>query len=154
VLERYAPAVGTRTGRHVIRARGGQAAPGGAEVSVNRFREVTMGDATLARGLVESFAHSAREACADLESGLDRSDFALVKRAAHTLVGTSANMGAARLESLATAMEQAAAQADAVTLRPLVAAARLRCDAALAELRSLGNGEGKGDANLLKRGRC
>jgi HPt (histidine-containing phosphotransfer) domain-containing protein len=137
VIERYAPAVGTRTGRHVIRPRAGRATPGGAEVSLDRFREVTMGDATLARGLVESFGHGTRQACEDLESGLDRGDFALVKRAAHTLVGSSANMGAVRLEALAAAMEQAAAQADAVTLRPLVAATRLRCDAALAELKTL-----------------
>jgi hypothetical protein len=34
-------------------------------------------------------------------------------------------------------MEQAAAQDDPITLRPLVAAARLRCEAALSELRSL-----------------
>ncbi len=142
VLERYAPAVGTRTGRHVIspragRAPAGQSPAGAAEISVDRFREVTMGDATLARGLVESFSHSTQQACADLEAGLDRGDLALAKRAAHTLVGASANMGALRLEAVATAMEQAAGQGDAVTLRPLVAAARLRCDAALAELNSL-----------------
>jgi len=142
VLERYAPAVGTRTGRHVIRARAGRAsveraAPNGDEISVERFREVTMGDATLARGLVESFELSTRQACVDLESGLDRGDLALAKRAAHTLVGSSANMGATRLEAVATAMEQAAGQNDAIALRPLVAAARLRCEAALAELRSL-----------------
>jgi CheY-like chemotaxis protein/nitrogen-specific signal transduction histidine kinase/HPt (histidine-containing phosphotransfer) domain-containing protein len=142
VLERYAPAVGTRTGRHVIlpragRATAGRAAAGEAEISVERFREVTMGDATLARGLVDSFEHSARQACEDLESGLDHGDLALAKRAAHTLVGASANMGASRLEAVATAMEQAAAQDDPITLRPLVAAARLRCEAALSELRSL-----------------
>ncbi len=96
-----------------------------------------MGDAGLARGLVESFEHSARQACADLETGLERSDFALAKRAAHTLVGASANMGAERLEAIAAAMEQAASQYDGVTLRPLIAAARQRCDVALAELRSL-----------------
>jgi len=142
VLERYAPAVGTRTGRHVIRPRAGRAsaeraAPNGSEISVDRFREVTMGDATLARGLVESFEHSTRQACDDLESGLDRGDLALAKRAAHTLVGSSANMGATRLEAVATAMEQAAGQDDVVTLRPLVAVARRRCEAALAELKSL-----------------
>ncbi len=69
--------------------------------------------------------------------GLERSDFALAKRAAHTLVGASANMGAERLEAIAAAMEQAASHYDGVTLRPLIAAARQRCDAALAELRSL-----------------
>jgi HPt (histidine-containing phosphotransfer) domain-containing protein len=104
---------------------------------VERFRDVTMGDPGLARGLVESFEHSVAEACANLEAGLDRGDFALAKRAAHTLVGASANMGAVRLEVVAIAMEQSAAQRDGITLRPLVAAARLRCEAALAELRSL-----------------
>jgi CheY-like chemotaxis protein/HPt (histidine-containing phosphotransfer) domain-containing protein len=142
VLERYAPAVGTRTGRHVIRPRvhpatAARAAPGDGEISIERFREVTLGDAALARGLIDSFAHSARQACADLEGGLERGDFALAERAAHTLVGASANMGAARLEAVATAMEQAAAQGDAVSLRPLVTAARLRCNAALAELKAL-----------------
>jgi CheY-like chemotaxis protein len=109
VLERYAPAVGARTGRHVIRPPGERHAaektsPGNGEISVARFREVTMGDATLARGLVASFEHSAGEACANLEAGLDRGDFALAKRAAHTLVGASANMGATRLEAVAAAL--------------------------------------------------
>jgi HPt (histidine-containing phosphotransfer) domain-containing protein len=98
---------------------------------------VTAGDAVLARGLVETFEHSATEACGDIEDALDRGDFARARRAAHTLVGASANMGAVRLEAVAAAMEHAAAQADAVKLRPLVAAARRRCDAALAELKSL-----------------
>ena len=142
VLERYAPAVGTRTGRHVIRppaARGPieRAAPAGAEVDAARFREVTMGDEALARGLVETFERSAVEACTNLEAGLERGDFALAKRAAHTLAGASANMGAALLESLAAEMEHAAAQREAVTLRPLVAAARRRLESALSELRSL-----------------
>jgi two-component system sensor histidine kinase/response regulator len=142
VLERYAPAVGTRTGRHVIRPPADR--PGiegssvqGGEVSIERFREITMGDAVLARGLVETFEHSAGEACAGVEAGLDRGDFTLAKRAAHTLVGASANMGATRLESVAAAMEQAAHQMDAVTLRPLVAAARRRLATALDELKSM-----------------
>ena len=84
-----------------------------------------------------SFEHSAAEACANLEAGLERGDLKLVQRAAHTLVGASANMGATRLEAVAAAMEQAASQQDAIALRPLVAAARKRLDASLAELKSL-----------------
>jgi two-component system sensor histidine kinase/response regulator len=142
VLERYAPAVGTRTGRHVIRPRAAQAAGSrtamtGPEISLQRFGEVTMGDAALARGLVGTFEHSAEQACADLEAGLARGDFALARRAAHTLVGASANMGAARLEAVAVAMEQAATQQDGVALVPLIAAARTRLDAARTELKSL-----------------
>ena len=142
VLERYAPAIGARTGRHVIRPPAGRpgidgASAAGGDVSVERFREITMNDDVLARGLVETFEHSASEACADVEAGLERGDFALAKRAAHTLVGASANMGAGRLESVAAAMEQAAHQMDAVALRPLVAAARRRLASALDELKSL-----------------
>jgi signal transduction histidine kinase/CheY-like chemotaxis protein/HPt (histidine-containing phosphotransfer) domain-containing protein len=146
VIERYAPAVGTRTGRHVIlppvarpAGAGGNSAGPGGEISTARFREVTMGDAVLARGLVESFGHSAAEACGGVESGLDRGDFTLAKRAAHTLVGASANMGAVRLEELAVAMERAADGGDAVTLRSLVAAARKRVASAMAELETLAN---------------
>jgi HPt (histidine-containing phosphotransfer) domain-containing protein len=137
VLERYAPAIGTRTGRHVILPPAERAAPGNGEIALARWREVTGGDAVLAQGLLESFEHSTGQACADVESGLDRGDFALARRAAHTLVGASANMGAVRLEAVAAAMEQAAAQQDGAALRPLVAAARTRCEAALAELKSL-----------------
>jgi CheY-like chemotaxis protein/HPt (histidine-containing phosphotransfer) domain-containing protein len=144
-LERYAPAVGARTGRHVIRPPAerpgvdGTSAHGG-EVSIERFREVTMGDAALARGLVLTFEQSAGEACAGVEAGLDRGDYALARRAAHTLVGASANMGAVRLEAVAAAMERAAHHMDAVALRPLVAAARRRLASALGELKSIQSG--------------
>ena len=142
VLERYAPAVGTRTGRHVIRPPAerlavDRTAARTVEISVERFREVTMGDAGLARGLVESFAHSATDACANIEAGVERSDLALARRAAHTLVGASANMGATKLESVSAALEQAAVAGDLLTLRQLLPAARLRLEAALGELRSL-----------------
>jgi len=137
MLERYAPAVGTRTGRHVIRPPLERAVPGGGEITVPRFHEVTAGDAVLARGLVESFEHGAVQAFSDLESALGRGDFTTARRAAHTLVGSSANMGAVRLEAVAAAMEHAAINQDGVTLRPLVAAAQTRLEAALAELKAL-----------------
>jgi CheY-like chemotaxis protein len=140
MLERYAPAIGARTGRHVIRPPLERAVPGGGEITVPRFHEVTAGDAVLARGLVETFEHSAVQAFADLESALERSDFAAARRAAHTLVGSSANMGAVRLEAVAAAMEHAAIQQDSVTLRPLVPAAQRRLEAALAELKALLSG--------------
>jgi CheY-like chemotaxis protein/HPt (histidine-containing phosphotransfer) domain-containing protein len=136
VLERYAPAIGTRTGRHVVKAPLTRPAPGG-EISTARFREVTGGDAVLARGLIESFAQSAEHACGDIEAGFSHDDFGLARRAAHTLVGTSANMGATKLEAVATAMEEAAIRGDGVALRPLIVAARRRFEAALAELKTL-----------------
>ena len=146
VLERYAPAIGARTGRHVILPPAERAvprpAPAAAEISIPRFREVTGGDTVLARGLIETFEHSAGQACSDIESGLGRGDFVLARRAAHTLVGASANMGATRLEAVAVAIEHAAAAEDGMTLRPLVPAVRRRLESALVELKSLQAGGG------------
>jgi len=136
VLERFAPAVGTRTGRHVVRPAGARGSDT-AEVSIARFREVSCGDAELARGLIASFAESAEHSLGDIETGLTRGDFALVRRAAHTLVGASANMGATRLEAVAKTMEESAVQSDGVAIRQLLGAARRRLDAALDALKAL-----------------
>ncbi len=137
VLERYAPAVGTRTGRHVIRPPTERVTLAGGEVSRARFAEVTMGDVVLARGLVETFAQSAAHALSDIDAGLESGDYTLARRGAHTLLGASANLGATRLEAVAEAMEQAAVRQDAITLRPLASAARQRLASALGELKSL-----------------
>jgi HPt (histidine-containing phosphotransfer) domain-containing protein len=89
----------------------------------------------LARGLVETFEAGGLRACAELEAALARHDFSTARRAAHTLVGASANIGAVRLEAVAIALEQAALQQDAVAMRPLVDAARTRLEAALKALK-------------------
>jgi two-component system sensor histidine kinase/response regulator len=135
VLERYAPAIGTRTGRHVIRPPAERSPTVTGEIARPRFDEVTMGDAVLARGLVETFEAGGLRACAELEAALARHDFSTARRAAHTLVGASANIGAVRLEAVAIALEQAALQQDAVAMRPLVDAARTRLEAALKALK-------------------
>jgi two-component system sensor histidine kinase/response regulator len=136
ILERHAPAVGTRTGRHVVRPAKDRAMER-EEVSIERFREVTGGDGALAQGLIASFTQSVEQAFAGIESGIASANFALVRRAAHTLVGTSANMGATRLEAVAAAMEDSAGQADGVAMQQLLAAARRRFEAALTALKEL-----------------
>ncbi|MGH8309487.1 MAG: Hpt domain-containing protein, partial [Steroidobacteraceae bacterium] len=88
-----------------------------AVIDARRFREVTMGDAELARGLVGTFIDSGRRALADVESGITKGDAALVRRAAHTLKGTSANMGADALRAAAAELERAAETQPARTLR-------------------------------------
>ena len=133
MLDRYAPATATVIGRHHVKpAPEKTEAP--SEVSMARFREVTGGDAELARGLVKSFAESVEHALADIEAGLAREDLPLVRRAAHTLVGTSANMGATRLQAIAMAMEDSAGQANGAAVSGLIDAARSRFAAARAAL--------------------
>ena len=133
MLDRYAPATTAVIGRHHVKpAPEKTEAP--SEVSMARFREVTGGDAELARGLVKSFVESVEHALADIEAGLTREDLALVRRAAHTLVGTSANMGATRLQAIAIAMEDSAGQANGAAVSELLDAARNRFVAARAAL--------------------
>jgi len=90
----------------------------------------------LARGLVASFVESVEKAFADIDAGLSSPDLALVRRAAHSLVGTSANMGATRLQAVAIAMEESAAQNNGEAVGGLIDAARSRFAAARAQFES------------------
>ncbi|HEY5718856.1 MAG TPA: response regulator, partial [Gammaproteobacteria bacterium] len=124
VLERYAPPVGSRTGRFVVQPADERRAAARPDINVARLREVTMGDAVLARGLVETFVASVERCIDDIEGGLARADIALVRRAAHTVVGASANLGAGRLQAVAAAMEAAADGVDDARQRSLLPSLR------------------------------
>ncbi|MGH8287003.1 MAG: response regulator, partial [Steroidobacteraceae bacterium] len=108
-----------------------------AVIDARRFREVTMGDAELARGLVGTFIDSGRRALADVESGITKGDAALVRRAAHTLKGTSANMGADALRAAAAELERAAETQPARTLRDPLRRLEERFETARAQLERL-----------------
>jgi CheY-like chemotaxis protein len=138
VLEKFAPPLGTRTGRHVVRP----AAPERTlaekpEVSLARFREVTMGDAVLAKGLVETFVASIGKCLRDVEAGVASGDRELLSRAAHTVVGASANLGAARLEAVAIQMEAAAKRGDLTAVRDLLPSLQKRFASASSALANL-----------------
>jgi CheY-like chemotaxis protein len=138
VLEKFAPPLGTRTGRHVVRP----AAPERTlaekpEVSLARFREVTMGDAVLAKGLVETFVASIGKCLRDVEAGVASGDQELLRRAPHTVVGASANLGAARLEAVAIQMEAAAKRGDLTAVRDLLPSLQKRFASASSALANL-----------------
>ena len=143
VLERYAPAVGMRTGRHVIR-------PPADRPGIERRRSGRAARSRSSDSAKSRWAMPCSRAASSRPSSTARARPAPTSRQASSAAtsrsrsaprirwsGASANMGAARLESVAAAMEQAAHQMDAVTLRPLVAAARRRLATALDELKSL-----------------
>ena len=138
VLERFAPPVGTRTGRHVVRpAPAERTTAEKPEVSLARFQEVTMGDPVLAKGLVETFVASMARCVRDVEAGLASGDQELLRRTAHTIVGASANMGAARLEAIAIQMENAAKRGDLAAVRELLPSLQKRFTAARSTLETL-----------------
>ncbi len=135
MLDRYAPSGAAPVGRHHVKPAAANAETP-SDVSMARFREVTGGDAELARGLVKTFVESVEHVLADITAGLEHQDLALVQRAAHTLVGASANMGAIRLQAIAIAMEDSALQQQAAAVAELLDAARNRFAAARAQFQA------------------
>jgi len=129
LLDRHIPAVGSLTGRHVVRPAPLPARTR-SEISIARFRELAAKDVVLARGLVASFVDSVRKVLADIESALAAPDFGKLERAAHTLVGSSASIGATRLQALALAMEESIRNKDGAAVAQSLSAVRLRLDAA------------------------
>jgi HPt (histidine-containing phosphotransfer) domain-containing protein len=103
-----------------------------AAVDPSRLRELAADDAVLKRGLIETFLESGQRALADIRAGLDTGrDAGLIRRAAHTLVGASANMGAQGLRQVAMQLEHAAeAQQPTARLRSLLSAVEQRFDEA------------------------
>src|SRR5258708_9082207 len=118
ILDRYVPAVGSLTGRHVVRPAP-RPTDNPAELSLARFRELAAGDTVFARGLAASFVDSAGKALAEIKTGLSEGDLALVERAAHTLAGSSANLGTTRLQAVAAAMEKSPPKGNGAAGAPL-----------------------------------
>jgi HPt (histidine-containing phosphotransfer) domain-containing protein len=73
----------------------------------------------------------------ELETALSRLDLKTAGRAAHTVVGASANLGASRMEAIAVKMEEAAGRQDAAALREQLPTLRARYKAAEEALRAL-----------------
>ena len=74
ILDRYAPPASMLTGRHVVKPAPPKKVEKPSEVSMERFREVTGGDAELAHGLTASFVQSVTQVLTDIEGGLARED--------------------------------------------------------------------------------
>lgn len=96
-----------------------QSSHGLPDVDLARLAEITGGDRVLRRGLVDTFIQSGQRALADIGSGLPKNDRERVCRAAHTLKGAAANMGAASLQRAAAALEAASRTEPEATLADL-----------------------------------
>ncbi|HKZ72670.1 MAG TPA: response regulator [Steroidobacteraceae bacterium] len=119
------------------KASGGTTTARIVAIDAARFREVTMGDRELARGLVATFIESGRRALRDIEAGLAAGDAGLVRRAAHTMQGASANMGAGSVREAAAELERAAESQPANALAGVVRKLREHFEVARAQLEQL-----------------
>jgi len=137
VLEKYAPPIGTRTGRHVVRPAAERTVAEKPELMLARFREVTMGDPVLARGLVETFVASIGQCLQQAEAAVAAGNEEQLYRSAHTIAGAAANLGAARLEAVAASLESIARRGEFGVARDLLPSLKRRYAAARAALENL-----------------
>ncbi len=137
VLEKYAPPIGTRTGRHVVRPAAERTVAEKPELMLARFREVTMGDPVLARGLVETFVASIGQCLQQAEAAVAAGNEEQLYRSAHTIAGSAANLGAARLEAVAASLESIARRGEFGVARDLLPSLKRRYAAARAALENL-----------------
>lgn len=79
--------------------------------NIYQLREIMGEDAEeFIADLVNTFLEDSRKQIDSIKNGLQSADFDAVKQAAHTLKGSSANVGLEYLSELAAAVEEAAKQ--------------------------------------------
>ncbi len=88
-------------------------------VDWEQLMAVADGDRQFAQELVQVFIDSGDATLRDIQMALERGDFAAVKRAAHTLKGSSANMRARMTSEAAERLEAAASAGTAAELSEL-----------------------------------
>jgi PAS domain S-box-containing protein len=81
-------------------------------INFDRLAEITDGDTELECELIALYREDARDRLEELNQALDRDDVEALRSAAHTLKGSSGNMGAVAVAALAFTLEEAGAQAD------------------------------------------
>jgi signal transduction histidine kinase/DNA-binding response OmpR family regulator/HPt (histidine-containing phosphotransfer) domain-containing protein len=95
----------------------------------------TAGKTELYRRLLEKFVALEGDAIGQVRRALDADDVATAERAAHTLKGTAASIGATALQAEAAALEQALRERAAAALfEPLLAACSIRLEPLIAAL--------------------
>ena len=76
------------------------------ETVIAGLQDLVEADPTLIDDLLETFEEQAPQLLAQIREGLATTDAELVRRAAHTLKGSSANLGASTLADLASQVER------------------------------------------------
>lgn len=95
------------------------------------------GDTSLVTELIDMFITDAPTRVDEVESGFQAGDLETVERAAHSLKGSSGNLGATLVMDIAESLQNASRTGDAEVVRGLVPELRSQFDSAIAELRQL-----------------
>jgi signal transduction histidine kinase/PleD family two-component response regulator/HPt (histidine-containing phosphotransfer) domain-containing protein len=76
-----------------------------APMDINRLREISGGDPDVEQDFIALYLDSSGELMAVMEEALHKGDVHAVQRAAHTLKGASANLGALRMQGMLMLLE-------------------------------------------------
>ena len=77
-------------------------------VNIDRIQETSGGDTKFERELIEMYLEDAGQHLENIKTRLGNQDFKAIRQSAHTLKGSSANIGATSLERVAFEIERAA----------------------------------------------
>ena len=83
-----------------------------APVDLGRLREVSMGDPGFERVLLEAYLEESMALCAAIQEAIKAADGNALSHAAHSLKGSSANVGAEEVRRIATVLERVELDAD------------------------------------------
>ena len=133
-LDRWS-AHGSHSG--VVAETGSSVAQGGPrDFDREGFLERTMGDRDLATEIAAAFLADAPATFAQLSAAIDSGDAEASRKFAHTLKGSSANMGGEKFSEIAARMESAGKQRDSGALSKLLPDAEVAFQSLIAALKS------------------
>ena len=90
-------------------------------VDISRIRETSDGDTEFELELIEMYLDDAQSHVDRLEAAVDAGDIAAIKQGSHTLKGSSANIGAIRMQEASFELEKCGRDGDAAAAVGLVA---------------------------------
>lgn len=93
-------------------------------VDISRIRETSDGDTEFEMELIEMYLDDAQSHVDRLAAAVEAGDIAGIKQGAHTLKGSSANIGAVRMQDASLELEKCGRDGDAAAAVGLVAPLR------------------------------
>lgn len=104
---------------------------------IDALRRLTEGSPEIMRAIIDEFLGMAGRAIAEMQDALERGDAKALERAAHTLKGSSGQMGAQQLMFECAAIERAAAAGDMKAVRDRLPLLHKKHEGARAKLAAL-----------------
>jgi DNA-binding response OmpR family regulator len=137
VVSRYAPSAAAASGPRLLALD---------KDRVRELQELASGDAHLLQELIDLFLSNAPELLQQMRRAAEDEDAAALRKAAHTLRGSSGQMGALRMQELCNTVEALATTGSLVGVESLLAEVSAAFERAVSELKALAQPQSAGQA--------